>query len=815
MDALLADLRYAMRSIERRPGFAAAVVACFALGIGANATIFGVVDTLFFRPPAHVQEPDHVVRVYVTRTSPPFGTSTSSITSFAKYIDLRDGVRSFSDLAAYYSWPVSLGHGAEARSVAGGVVTHTFFPLLGVRPVLGRFFSAEEDRVGNGRHVAVLDYDFWRSAFGGDSSVLGRPLHVSNGVYTIIGVAPRGFTGVELNGVDIWLPIATADPELFGREHGASRGSFWLRIVGRLRSGASVAGAEAEATSVYRRANADESGGPQAVVSLGPIQQARGPEIPQDAKVSVWLAAVSAMVLLIACANVANLLLARAVQRKREIAVRLALGAARRQLVRQLLVETVAYAVLGALAAVVLTLWLAPVIHRFLLSEVAFPDTLTARVLGFTAAATIVVGIASGLAPALRATGRGLANDLKAGERERPLPRSAIRTALLVGQTALTIVLVVGSGLFAVSLRNVLGLDLGLDAGAVLLASPRLAQAGFKKDEINALYERMREGIRDLPGVQSVSLSIGHPFGAFFGVPVSTPGRDSLPRIADGGPYIYAVTPEYFRTLGMTIRRGRGFTTADRAGAPPVAVVSEMMARLVWPGEDAVGKCLKLPSTSNVCAEVVGVAANTRRLRLLSDTTMQYYVPLEQHSDFPSAVTALLIRTAGPADAMIPLVRRELEGTAENLPYIGIQPLATMFAGQVRPFRLGATMFAVFAVLAVLLAALGLYGVLAYTVARRTHEIGVRVSLGAEVRDVLGLVVAQGVRLAAIGVLIGGAGAVVGGRALGALLYGVSSSNMLVLGGSAAIMLVVAGVASYLPARRATKVDPMVALRYE
>src|SRR6266566_4092906 len=345
MDGFLADLRYALRTLARSPGLSAAVVACFALGIGANTAIFGVIDTLFFRPPAHVQEPDRVVRVYVTKTSPPFGTSTSSVTSFAKYIDLRGGVRSFSDVAAYYSHGLSLGQGAVAQSVRSGVVTHTFLPLLGVRPVLGRFFSPDEDRVGNGAHVAVLDYDFWRREFGGDSSVLGRTLHFSNGVYTVIGVAPRGFTGVELSRVDVWLPISTADPELFGGKHLTSRSSYWLRIVGRLRTGATIAETEAEATGVYRHANADEPGGAQAVVSLGPIQQARGPEISQDAKVSVWLTAVSAIVLLIACANVANLLLARAVQRKREIAVRMAMGAARWQLVRQLLVESVAYAV--------------------------------------------------------------------------------------------------------------------------------------------------------------------------------------------------------------------------------------------------------------------------------------------------------------------------------------------------------------------------------------------------------------------------------------------------------------------------------------
>ncbi len=811
---MLQDLRYALRTLTRSPGFSAAVVACFALGIGANTTIFGVVDTLFFRPPAQVQDPNRIVRVYVTRTSAPFGRYTSSTTSFAKYVDLRDGVRSFSDLAAYYSTSLSLGQGASARSIRGGVVTHTFFPLLGVRPALGRFFSADEDRVGDGAHVAVLDYDFWRSAYSGDSSVLGRTLTFSSGVYTIIGVAPGGFTGVELNRVDVWLPITTADPELSGRDHLLSRGSYWLRIVGRLRPSATVTGAAAEATSVYRHANADESGGPTATVTLGPIQWARGPEIPQDAKVSVWLTAVSAIVLLIACANVANLLLARAVQRKREIAVRMAMGAARWQLVRQLLVESVAYAVLGALGAVVLSLWLAPMIHRLLLSDVAFADTFNARVLAFTAAATMVVGIVSGLVPALQATRRDLSNDLKAGEREGPLPRSPVRASLLVGQTALTLVLVVGAGLFAVSLRKVLGLDLGLEAEKVLLASANLAGMEFKKADIDGLYDRMRARIQGLPGVESASLSIGHPFGAFFGYSFSVPGHDSIPRIADGGPYIYLVTPDYFRTLGMTIRGGRGFTPADREGAPRVAVVSEMMARLVWPGEDALGKCLKVGNDS-ACTEVVGIAANTRRWRLLPDTTMQFYVPLEQHRDFFSPVTALLIRTAGPAEAMIPVVRRELQATAANLPYIHVQPLTSTFDWQVRPFRLGATMFGLFAALAVLLAALGLYGVLAYTVTRRTHEIGVRVSLGAETEDVLRLVVAQGVRIAAIGVLIGGVGAVLGGRALSSLLYGVSPSNMVVLGGSAVIMLAVSGLASYLPARRATRVDPMVALRYE
>src|SRR5881275_3180003 len=357
------DFRYALRTLARRPGLVAAAVVCLALGIGANATIFGVVDTLLFRPPPLVQNPERVVRLYFRRRLPPFGTSTSSITGYPLYTLIRESARAFDALAAYtYSQSASMGRGVDARRVHVVLASASYFPLLGVRPALGRFYSADEDRLG-GPSVVVLGYRFWRAAFHGDSGILGRQLQLGRGSYAVVGVAPERFTGVNLENVDAWVPLTASTPELMG-PGSLNRGSYFLQIIGRLGTGGREAG-EREATLAFRAEDMYSYGDSNAVALLGPVQHARGPEMSQNARVSLWLSAVSVIVLLVACANVANLLLARALQRQREIAVRLALGAARLRLARQLVAESVLLALAGGAAALVVTLWAGPVIRAF------------------------------------------------------------------------------------------------------------------------------------------------------------------------------------------------------------------------------------------------------------------------------------------------------------------------------------------------------------------------------------------------------------------------------------------------------------------
>lgn len=811
MESVFQDLRYALRALGRNPGYVAAAVACFAIGIGANATMFGVVDALVVRPPARVKDPDRVVRLYFRKHWRGYGTFTSSITGYSLYTVIRDSAHSFSDVAAYSRLHgVSLGRGEEAREVDVELASASYFALLGVTPALGRFYAADEDRP-DGPKVVVLGYGFWRRGFGGDSGILGRQLALGRHPYTVVGVAPERFTGVDLGNVDIWAPLVAAtsdlrDPSWLGR------GSLFLHIIGRVRYGVSFSQAAQEATIAFRVEDAMGGGehDSTAVALLGPVQRSRGPEMSQDAKVSTWLGAVSVIVLLVACADVANLLLVRATQRQREIAVRLALGATRGRLARQLLAESMLLALAGGAGALLVILWSGPVIRAVLVPDLpALGGVLDARVLAFTAAVALAAGVLAGLAPAWQAGRADLTPALKSGASAGHYRSSRLRTGLVVGQVALTVVLLVGAGLFARSLRNIQGQDLGFDPVRTLVATIDLGAAGYRRAEINALYLRFLERVEALPGVEAAAVTVGHPFGWSFARRVSIPGRDSIPRLKTGGPYYQAVTPMYFAAMGSPVR-GRAFTAADRGA--PVAIVNETMARLLWPGESAIGKCMYVGDDRR-CTEIVGVVPDARRTSAVEEATMLYYLPFS--GDSSAAVTALVVRARTRPQDLIAPVRHAIQETAPNLPFIRVTPLAELVAPSIRPWRLGSALFGAFALLALALSAGGLYGVIAYMVAQRTHEIGIRVAIGAERPAVVGLVVRQGVSIAVRGVAIGVVAALAGGAGLSALLYGVSAHDPLVLLVAATTPLLVAVGASYLPAHRATKVDPVVALRYE
>jgi predicted permease len=801
------DLRYALRTFARSPALVAAAVVCLALGIGANATIFGVVDTLLFRPPPHVQDPGRVTRLYFRRNHPPFGTATSSITGYPLYTSIRDAAHAFNGLAAFtYPQRASLGRGADAKRVDLVLASASFFPLLGVRPALGRFFTADEDRPG-GPAIVVLSFGLWRSAFGGDSAVIGRQLQLGRGSYTVIGVAPERFTGVNLDNVDLWAPIAAATHELMGPDY-MNRGSYFLQIIGRLGSGGSATAAR-QATLVFRADDVYSGRDSNAVVLLGPVQHARGPEMSQNAKVSIWLAAVAVIVLLVACANVANLLLARSLQRQRDVAIRVALGAGWWRLTRQVLIESLVLAIAGGIAALFVTLWAGPLIRAFLLPDTpAFTEPLDARVLAFTAAVALLTGIVVGAVPAWQLARRDLTPALKAGAGEGRYQRSGLRSALLVGQVALTVVLIVGAGLFTRSLRNVEGQNFGFDPAHTLLVTTDLRAAGYTPAQINAVHLQILARLEALPGIEAAAATVAHPLGYATAWSVSVPGRDSIPRLSSGGPYYQQVTPGYFAATGTPVR-GRAFTSADRAGS--VAIVNETMARLLWPGENAIGKCFV--AGEKTCAEVIGVVPDARRFQAVEDATMTFYVPFSGAGN--GFITALVVRPRGQPKDWIATVRSAIQETAPNLPFASVTPLAELLAPSIRPWRLGTAMFSGFALLALVLSAVGLYGVLAYIVTQRTHEMGVRVAMGAQRWDVQRLMVSHGVRVAAVGAALGGLAGLVAGRVLSSLLYGVSPRDPLVLFAAVLVPVVVAAVASYLPARRASRVDPVVALRYE
>jgi predicted permease len=774
--------------------------------------MLGLLDVLIFRSPAHVEDAGTLKRIYITDTFPRMGDFTQSETSYPVVQDL-ERMRSFSALGAFFSTEASLGRGAEARKIRTVLATPGFLRMLGVKPGLGRLFSDSEGLPGRQSFVALLSDDRWSRDFGRSADVLGRQVKVGSDSYTIVGVLPRGFTGVDLEAADLWLPMNAAN-RFAGPRWATERGIIFLEIVGRLRPKTTPELAAREATAVLRNAAA-EAGEPRpaARVSLAPIQRARGPEAPAAAKITAWLSGISWIVLLVSCANVASLLLLRGLDRRRELAMRLALGAQRGRLARLLLFEGVVLASLGAVAALVVFVWMSAILQRLVLPEAAARiGTLDLRTAGIVAALAAAAGLLSGAVPALWAS-RNLTDSIKGGGRESSPGRSRWTSVLAAGQIALTFVLLMGAGEFARSLFKVLHLDLGMDADKVLVATVSLTTVEYRHSRVDEIFHRAQERIRSLPGVHGASLAATVPFESSMADSLSVPGVEQLPQLSTGGPYINAISEDFFATTGTPVLQGRPFTAQDRAGAAPVAIVNQTMSRLLWPAGKALGQCLKIGSKATICSTVVGVVKDARRSELQEAPTMQYYVPLDQSRKLTSR--ALFVRTEGDPTRLLAPVRREFQAVEANLPFIEVRPLADLLAPQIHPWRMGAAVLTLFGLLTLLLAIAGLYGVIAHSLARRGYELGVRLVLGAQWRDLRWLAIRQGLGIGLAGAAAGLLLTLSTAKLVQPLLFHVSATDPLLLAAVSATVLLIALLASYAPSRRVLRLDPMVALRAE
>ena len=828
------DLSYAARGLRRKPGFTAAVVLTLGLGLGANATMFGIVDRLLFRPPAYLASPDRVHRVYLARTFDREGERAQPNMSYLRYRQLTERTRTLDRTAAFFGPTLAVGTGEAAREMRVGAVSASFWGFFDARPALGRFFGPDEDRAPDGTNVAVLGHGFWRSALGGRSDVLGQQLHIGSKIYTIVGVAPKGFYGLEGEAPAAFIPITASAGDMFGgsvsisTRPGPNRGPSayhdshnmsWMEMLVRRKPGVSVEAASADLSQAYLRSyeaqRADNPGvRPTALAKpramAAPVQRQRGPNQGDETKVATWLAGVAAVVLLIACANVANLLLARAIGRRREIAVRVALGVSRGRLLSQLVTESLLLALLGTVAGLAVAHWGGGVMRKALVTEMDVGGTLAdPRLLLFTAGAGILAGLLTGIAPALHAGRGSISGALKAGAREGTFHNSRTRVALLVLQGALSVVLLVGSGLFVRSLRNVNAIDLGYDAEKLLFVSVRMRDVKLEDPEAIALRNRLLDRARALPSVEQASRTLTVPFWTTITQSIFVAGIDSVNNLGD---FQYqAVSPEYFQTMGTKILRGRGFEPADNSPtAPKVMVVSESMAKLLWPKADAIGQCVRVIADTMPCAEVVGIARDIRRESLTKDQGLQYFLPVEQTG---RASGGLFVRTRGEAERAKEEVRKALQAEMPGSSYLVLTPLEEILGAERRSWTLGATMFTVFGGVALLLAAVGLYSVIAYNVAQRTQELGVRMALGAQRVDVVRLVLTEGLRLSVLGVAIGALIAWAAGKQVGPLLFQVSPRDPTVFGGVVAALLATALAACLLPAWRASRVDPSVALR--
>ena len=817
------------------------VILTLSLGIGANVTMFSILDRLLLRTPAHIVDVDNVVQVH-TRWFGNEGVQSSQ--PYRLYKDLAAGVSEFEQVAVttvsglanrdYYP----LGRGAGARRIPGVQVSPDYFPLLGVRPHRGRFFQEDEAGEANPQHLAVIGYNFWRRQFDGRDDAIGSTLDLGMDRYTIVGVAPEGFTGVELSDIDVWIPIAAAGGLRFAKstDWATTRNSQWLTIIARLRPGANVERAKAQATAVFRagereRVAATPNASPrfraspdsQSVEfsSIVPGKSIRSYGLgarSAEVRVSQLLGGVSIIVLLIACANVANLLLVRASGRRREIAIRLALGVTRGRLVRQLVVEGLVLSVLGGLGALLCAQWSSGFIRTLLLGDTAWSGSpVDGRMLAFTAIAAIGTGMLTSLLPALQASRPELTSALKAGVREGGGTRTFTRSLLIAGQAAMALILLAGAGLFVRSLQNVMNTPLGIDIDRVLAAGVQHASVGMSNAEAREVFRQATARATEIPGITAAATSVGLSFGMGWGTSLHVPGREQ-PKERNN-PSQYAVTPDYFKVLGIRLLEGRLFTESDRAGTELVTVINETAARTFWPGLNPIGQCVRIGADTMPCTTVIGIVTDARRQELVESPVTMIFRPLDQLDPavYDRSVTffgfSFIARTTRKPATLAEPLRRLIQSVNPNLPYAEVRPLAHRLGRQTRSWTLGATMFTIFGALSLLVAAIGLYSVVAFTVAQRQHEFGVRVALGASGGNLLRLTVVRGVLPVAAGVGVGLSVALAASRVLEGMLYETSPRDPIIYAGAGITLLAVTVVASLLPARRAAKADPMLALR--
>ncbi|MEK6281434.1 MAG: ABC transporter permease [Acidobacteriota bacterium] len=813
METLLKDIRYGLRNLLKRPGSTAIAVITLALGIGANAAIFSFVNGLLLRPLAGVERPDRLVGIYTSDySSGLYGTS-----SYPDYLDFRRQADAFADLAAYERAVLNLAGSDGSERLRGASVTSNYFDVLGVGTRVGRTLRSEDDPHQDTNPGVVISHALWQRRFGADQGVVGQPITLNNRVYTIIGVTAESFRGLRIGDQpELFLPLTE-------ESKAEARGNRGLSITGRLRDGVTIEQAQAQISAIadrlaraYPETNMGTLVQPDAPRPMSVVAETRiNPKAQGGVRlVTSLLLVVVGLVLLIACANVANLLLAWASSRRREIAIRLALGASRGRLIRQLLTESILLALFGGAAGLCVGLWTADLIPGFFPpGEASGMDlSLDWRVLGFTTVITLVTGVLFGLAPALRASRPDLVSSLKDEKgHTRRVMRFGLRNILVTAQIAMSVLLLIGAGLFLRSLQSAVKFDPGFETQHLLLASLGTGGTKMNRAQQQGFYQQLVERIGSQPGVRAVSLTTVVPLsGGGQRRNVLIEGYQPRPN-EDTELNTNVVGLNYFDTIGIPVVQGRDFGAQDRAGSPGVVVVNEELAQRYFPGQNAVGKRLRTDS-EGPHLEIIGVV-RTAKYRNLRETPLPFiYIPLAQ--EMQENMT-LLVRSTNEPSGLLPAVRSELQQLDKNVPVYAVKTMTEQIDAALSADRMTAVLLSIFGGAALLLAAVGLYGVMSYSVSRRTHEIGVRMALGAQTVDVLRMVVKNGMTLSLVGLAIGLAAAFAFTRVMATLLFEITPTDAGTYATVSVGLLLVALLACYIPARRATKVDPLVALRYE
>jgi putative ABC transport system permease protein len=805
MQNLLQDIRYGLRVLWRSPGVTFAAVLALALGIGANTAIFSLVNAVVLRPLPYAQPERLVLAAYALAEAAP-----------ANFLDWRKQNQSFEDMAAVNFWSANLNAGELPERLEGFQVTPSLFALLGVQPIQGRTFTAAEEQPGNDA-VVLLSYGLWQRRFGSDPQIIGKTLTINARSFTVVGVMPPDFQFYRP--ADVWAPLAFT-PQEAGRRTAGN-----MIVLARLKPGVTMAQAQADMTGVARRLEqqypATNTGTNVRLVSLhddlvGPVRLA----------LLILLGAV-VFVLLIACANIANLLLARAVARQKEVAIRAALGASRKRLIQQLLTESVLLGLLGGACGLLLASWAIQV-----LSASIPPSSITTIIgargirldvwmLGFTLLISLLTGIVFGLAPALQISRPDLNETLKEGGRGTAgsFRGRRLRSLLVVSEMALSVLLLIGAGLMIKSFLQLLRVNPGFDPHNVLTMEVSLLDSKYVDDnQINSFYQQTLERIKNLPGVQFVGMTSHLPLGGNNRVRnFDIEGQAPAPPGQSAPLANYRITsPDFFRALSVPLLKGRFFNEQDTSSAPGVAIINETMANRYWPDQDPIGKRVRrvVPGAKEPLPwlQIVGVVKAIRHISLQDKPKPELYVPYQQNA---SRDMTLVLRTASDPLQLVSAVRNEVGSVDKDQPLFNINTMEQVVNESMVLNRFSMYLLAVFSIIALVLAAVGIYGVMSYSVTQRRHEIGVRIALGAQRTDVIKMIVKQGMGLALLGVGIGLLAALGLMRLIASLLYGVSANDLLTFGATALLLSLVALMASYFPALRATKVDPIIALRYE
>jgi putative ABC transport system permease protein len=814
------NIRYALRMFAKNPGFTAVAVVTLALGIGANTAIFSLVNALLLRPLPY-KDPDRLVALDLVNGTDVFPWS------YPMFDELRRDQQTFESVAGFFDYDVNLTGINAPERVRSELVSAAYFPLLGVDAKLGRVFRAEEDREPDGHPLALLGYNLWRQKFGGDPAIMGRTIHLNLLPYTVLGVMPPDFRG-QSGDISIWVPITMSPSLLDVPNRLVLAQNFWLRTLARLDPGVSLAQARAQ-MEVLSRAIEKAYPHPRQMAGwrVQPTSLAEAKTDPAIRKSILIMFAAVGFVLLIACVNVANLLLGRAISRQKEVAVRLALGASRRTLIGQFLTESVMLGLAGGLGGfliaaytIALTAALRPEASEGFWAHYARAVStesirIDAWVVGFNIAVAIVTGLLFGLLPALQASKLDLNQALKNvtggwSRGFRGLRGLNSRSVLIVAEMALAMVLLAGAGLMIESFTRLLSTRLGAATDHILTAEIELPGTQYPQTAHVRFDEQLLERISAVPGVQAAAIYNALPARGQFDITGLNLGAENGPEAFVG---VHSVSANYFRVFRIPFRSGRNISDRDNAGARKVLLVNETAARRLWPGQNPIGKqvWLKVWDTGQQEAEVIGVVGDVRYESLQKPADNDVYVSFRQYPETANVA----VRTAGDPMAMAPIVTGAVHALDKDLPVYGVKTMDQQMADATSRMRFSTVLLVTFAAVALLLAGIGLYGVVAFSVAARTREIGIRMALGARREEVVRLVVSDGLILCGVGVVLGLPLAFTATRVLTSFLYGTQPGDPIVFGAISVLLAAVAALASYIPARRATKVDPLVALRYE